>query len=98
MHVNYYCDTCGKAYPNEKEAIDCEKKHTEEARAAKEKEEERLLAKKAIDEASEKLSTLKAEYDLKYGAVEDKANCSFELDDLFDAILNFDAILKLIHE
>lgn len=26
MHVNYYCDTCGKAYPNEKEAMECEKK------------------------------------------------------------------------
>lgn len=34
MHVNYYCDTCGKAYPNEKEAMECEKKHAEEARVA----------------------------------------------------------------
>ena len=54
MHVNYYCDTCGKAYPNEKEAMECEKKHAEEARVAKELEEAKTQARKDIEKNTKK--------------------------------------------
>lgn len=68
MHVNYYCDICGKACPNEKDAMECEKKHAEEARVAKELEEAKTQAKKDIEEAEKKLVELKKEYEEKYGS------------------------------
>ena len=67
MHVNYYCDTCGKAYPNEKEAMECEKKHAEEARVAKELEEAKTQARKDIEKAETKLE--------KYGSSSSTCKC-----------------------
>lgn len=95
MHVNYYCDTCGKAYPNEKEAMACEKKHEEDARIAKEFEEARVLAKEKIEKAEESLEQLKAEYEEKYG-------CDYYEDeevnyDEYDAEDLLNAISKLIN-
>ena len=75
MHVNYYCDTCGKAYPNEKESMECEKKHAEEARVAKELEEAKTQAKKDIEEAETKLVELKKEYEEKYGSSSSTCKC-----------------------
>jgi hypothetical protein len=54
MHVNYYCDTCGKAYPNEKEAMECEKKHAKDlvilaAHYEEAMEKMKLLATKQYD-------------------------------------------------
>ena len=90
MHVNYYCDTCGKAYPNEKEAMACEKKHEEDARIAKEFEEARVLAKEKIEKAEESLEQLKTEYEEKYGCSyyeEEMEDCSdFDVEDLLNAI------------
>ena len=98
MHVNYYCDTCGKAYPNEKEAMECEKKHAEEARVAKELEEAKAQAEKDIEEAEKKLVELKKEFEDKYGSGASTCKCIDECE--FADEISFadfmDAIIKLL--
>ena len=98
MHVNYYCDTCGKAYPNEKEAMNCEKKHAEEARVAKELEEAKAQAEKDIEEAEKKLVELKKEFEDKYGSGASTCKCIDECE--FADEISFadfiDAIIKLL--
>lgn len=57
MKMLYCCETCGKKYPTEEEALDCEKAHAEE----KAKKEE--LSKARDDRAKEVDSLFDTFYD-----------------------------------
>ena len=85
----YCCETCGKRYSTEKEALDCERVHAEE----KAKKEE--LSKAREDRAKEVNSLFKTFYDAYKSFYNDYGTFP-KLDGEFNKINPFEGLFQFI--